>query len=100
MYYNKHLPEFEAIAKKYIQQDMPSFAEIQANYSIFLANFVLGFDKPMPLSPNIIPVGGLHIKPKPDPLPKVSRHFTFLILFVDLTLCINYMFIYIYVVEM
>ena len=75
MYYNKQLPELEAMAKKYLQQDMPSFAPILANYSIFLANTLLGFDKPIPLSPNIIPVGGLHIKPKPDPLPKVSRHF-------------------------
>lgn len=75
MYFNKGLPMQEEIARKYIKQDLPSFAEIQSNFSIFLANAVFGFDEAIPLSPNIIPVGGMHIKAKPDPLPKDLQKF-------------------------
>ncbi|KAJ9581435.1 hypothetical protein L9F63_023367, partial [Diploptera punctata] len=75
LYFTRGLPMWEDIAKKYLKQDMPSFAEIQRNYSVFLVNTVFGFDETLPVSPNIIPVGGMHIKTKPDPLPKDLKIF-------------------------
>jgi glucuronosyltransferase len=67
----RHIPAQEAIARKYFK-DFPPFWDIERNFSIVLVNTVPGVDDPRPLLPNVIPVGGMHIKDAPDPLPKVS----------------------------
>ncbi|XP_069681581.1 UDP-glucosyltransferase 2-like [Periplaneta americana] len=65
-----HLPKMEAMAKEFFKEDMPSFMDIHRNFSLILANTVFGLDDPRPLTPNIIPIGGMHVKMKADPLPK------------------------------
>ncbi|KAJ8894793.1 hypothetical protein PR048_000100 [Dryococelus australis] len=42
---------------------VPSIEEYERNISIILANTVFGFDPPRPITPNVIPVGGMHLKP-------------------------------------
>ncbi|KAJ4431916.1 hypothetical protein ANN_20522 [Periplaneta americana] len=69
-YLYKHMPNMEAMAKEFFKQDLPSFVDIQRNFSLFLANTVFGLEDARPLTPNIIPIGGMHVKEKPDPLPK------------------------------
>ncbi|XP_069693293.1 UDP-glucosyltransferase 2-like isoform X1 [Periplaneta americana] len=69
-YQYEYIPNMEAIAEEFIKMDMPSFVDIQRNVSIFLANTVFGLEDARPLTPNMIPIGGMHIKEKPDPLPK------------------------------
>ncbi|XP_069693335.1 UDP-glucosyltransferase 2-like [Periplaneta americana] len=69
-YLYKHMPDMDAMAKEFFKQDMPSFVDIQRNFSLVLANTVFGLEDARPLTPNIIPIGGMHVKEKPDPLPK------------------------------
>jgi len=45
--------------------------DISKNFSVILANTLVGLDDPRPLLPSVIPIGGMHIKEQPDPLPKV-----------------------------
>lgn len=71
LYKYRHTPGQEAIARKYFK-DFPPFWDIGRNFSIVLVNTVPGLDDPRPLLPNVIPVGGMHIKDTPDPLPKVG----------------------------
>ncbi|KAJ4431906.1 hypothetical protein ANN_20512 [Periplaneta americana] len=70
LYEYRHIPRQEAIARKYFKEDIPSFWRIERNFSIFLANILIGLDDPRPLSPNVIPIGGMHVKAQPDPLPQ------------------------------
>lgn len=45
--------------------------DVSKNFSIILVNTLVGLDDPRPLLPSVIPIGGMHIDEKPDPLPKV-----------------------------
>ncbi|XP_069693345.1 UDP-glucosyltransferase 2-like [Periplaneta americana] len=65
-----HIPNMEAMAKEFFKQDMPSFVDIQRNFSLVLENTIFGLEDARPLTPNVIPIGGMHVKEKPDPLPK------------------------------
>jgi glucuronosyltransferase len=65
------VPKLEALRAQYFKQNLPSFAEIESNFSIYLVNICVGLDNSRPLPPNVIPVGGMHVKQKTDPLPKV-----------------------------
>jgi glucuronosyltransferase len=71
LYQYSYIPKQEAIARKYFKEDLPSFMDIWKNFSVILANTLVGLDDPRPLLPNVIPIGGMHIKDQPDPLPKV-----------------------------
>jgi glucuronosyltransferase len=71
LYQYSYIPKQEAIARKYFKEDFPSFMDIWKNFSIILANTLVGLDDPRPLLPSVIPIGGMHIKEQPDPLPKV-----------------------------
>lgn len=73
IYEYRHIRAEEAIARKYFK-DFPPFWDIERNFSIVLVNTVPGVDDPRPLLPNVIPVGGMHIKDVPSPLPKVSSY--------------------------
>lgn len=75
-YKYRYLPEQEAIARKYFK-DIPPFWNIASNFSIVLVNSAFGLDDTRPLLPNVIPVGGMHIKAVPDPLPKVNYFIIF-----------------------
>lgn len=48
----------------------PSYRDVRKNVSLVLLNTHFSTFGPRPYLPNVIEVGGLQIKPKPDPLPK------------------------------
>lgn len=66
------------IASKYFGSDMPSLESIAKNVSLVLVNTHHTLNKPRPLVPAVIQVGGIHIK-EPRRLPPVSIHADFLI---------------------
>lgn len=45
------------------------------NFSIILVNTLAGLDDPRPLLPSVVPIGGMHIKPQPNPLPQDLKTF-------------------------
>nr|CAD7453224.1 unnamed protein product [Timema tahoe] len=50
-------------------QNLITYFELRRNISVILSSTVNGFDTPRPLMPNVIPVGGMHLKPA-GPLPE------------------------------
>ncbi|KAJ4428440.1 hypothetical protein ANN_24477, partial [Periplaneta americana] len=68
------VPNLEAMAKRYFKEELESYWNLERNFSILLANTAFGLDYPRPVSPNVIPVGGMHIKRISDPLPKDLQH--------------------------
>jgi glucuronosyltransferase len=71
IYKHTTVPRLEALRAEYFKHNLPSFSDIERNFSIYLVNICVGLDDPRPLPPNIIPVGGMHVKQKTSPLPKV-----------------------------
>jgi glucuronosyltransferase len=71
LYEQSHIPRQESIARRYFKQDLPPFMDMWRNFSVILVNTLTGLDDPRPLLPSVIPIGGMHIKPEADPLPKV-----------------------------
>lgn len=71
LYEYSYIPKQEAIARKYFKEDLPPFMDIWKNFSIILVNTLAGLDDPRPLLPSVVSIGGMHIKPQPDPLPQV-----------------------------
>ncbi|PSN50535.1 UDP-glucuronosyltransferase 2B18 [Blattella germanica] len=69
------IPKVEKLMTELLKTEQPSYLDIVKNFSIFLSNVDLGFDVARPVGPNVIPVGGMHIKAKPDPLPKDIQDF-------------------------
>ncbi|XP_037817468.1 UDP-glucosyltransferase 2-like [Lucilia sericata] len=69
------LPQQKKLFEKYFPSSKLTFEEARKNFSLVLLNqhFTLGFHRP--LVPNMIDVGGLHIKQKPDPLPQDLQEF-------------------------
>uniref|UniRef100_A0A182P3N9 Uncharacterized protein n=1 Tax=Anopheles epiroticus TaxID=199890 RepID=A0A182P3N9_9DIPT len=53
----------------------PSFADVRRNVSLVLLNTHFSQATPRPYLPNMVEVGGLQIKAKPDPLPKDIREW-------------------------
>lgn len=68
------------VARKYFGDDLPSLNDIAYNTSIMLENTHFSLNLPRPQVPNIIDVGGIHIR-NVNPLPQVI----YAILFVDCT---------------
>nr|CAD7437951.1 unnamed protein product [Timema bartmani] len=66
-----YLPKLEDIASHHLGYKVASIDELRRNISILLSNSFHGFDTPRPLMPNVIPVGGMHLKPA-SPLPKLK----------------------------
>lgn len=58
------------MARQVFGNDYPYMGDLEKKTLIALVNTHPSIDFPEPLSPNIIPVGGLQIK-DPKPLPKV-----------------------------
>jgi glucuronosyltransferase len=71
IYKRMSVPKLEALRTEYFKKNVPSFSEIERNFSIYLVNICPGLDESRPLPPNVIPVGGMHVKEKTNPLPKV-----------------------------
>lgn len=66
-----HLPHQEAIMKKHFGSEMPSIAKLISNISLVLLNSQPELNYARAFLPNIIQVGGLHVKPSGKPMPKV-----------------------------
>lgn len=63
--YEKHFP---------VSQNYPSFEEVQRNVSLILVNNHFSHGGVRPLLPNVVEVGGIQIKDKPDPLELVKYY--------------------------
>ncbi|PSN42526.1 hypothetical protein C0J52_16171 [Blattella germanica] len=71
-----HLPKQNSIMKKYFGhlEDLPYISDIEEKVSLLLVNNHFSLNYPKPLMPNIIQVGGMHIKP-PKQLPKDLKQY-------------------------
>ncbi|KAJ8894792.1 hypothetical protein PR048_000099 [Dryococelus australis] len=65
----EYFPQMQAIAERHFPAPVPSLQHYEGSFSLVLSNTVLGYDLPRPLPPNVVPVGGLHLRP-PAPLDK------------------------------
>lgn len=67
-----YLPRQNAIMRKHFNDsnDLPSLSELERRTSVLFINQHLSTSYPKPLMPNIIQVGGIHVKP-PKKLPQV-----------------------------
>ncbi|XP_058975190.1 UDP-glucosyltransferase 2-like [Musca domestica] len=69
------LPDHEKVYKKYFPNAKLSMDEARRNVSLVLLNDHFSLRAPRPYVPNMIEVGGLHIKQKPDPLEEDLQKF-------------------------
>jgi glucuronosyltransferase len=60
----------QSYVRKHFGDDVPSLSDIARNTSLLLVNSHFSLNRPRPLVPGIVEVGGLHIK-APKKLPKV-----------------------------
>ncbi|KAG5309857.1 UDB15 glucuronosyltransferase, partial [Acromyrmex insinuator] len=72
---NEHVAIEDAIAKKYLGEDLPHINDITRNMSIFLVNRHPAFVHGKPEQPNVIYYYGSHITKVPDALPKNVKQF-------------------------
>jgi glucuronosyltransferase len=61
----------QSYVRKQFGDDVPSLSDIARNTDLLLVNTHFSVNRPRPLVPGIVEVGGLHIKP-PKKLPKVQ----------------------------
>jgi glucuronosyltransferase len=68
-----HLPKQQAILEKYFSDyaPLPSISELASSTSLMLVNSHFSISYPKPMMPNIVQVGGMHLKPARK-LPEVS----------------------------
>jgi glucuronosyltransferase len=68
-----HLPKQQAILEKYFSAyaPLPSISELDSSTSLILVNSHFSISYPKPMMPNIVQVGGMHLKPAKK-LPEVS----------------------------
>ncbi|XP_049793728.1 UDP-glycosyltransferase UGT5-like [Schistocerca nitens] len=67
MYYK---PRLEAVLRQYLNSTaLPSVSDMENNTSVLLSNTHVSMFFPRPLSPNLIDIGGVHIRP-PQKLPQ------------------------------
>ncbi|XP_017087037.2 UDP-glycosyltransferase UGT5-like [Drosophila bipectinata] len=72
-----YYPEQDAVLRKHFSDKLdrvPTTAELEANVSAIFINSYMPLASPRPLSYNMIPVGGLHIK-EPKALPENLQKF-------------------------
>ncbi|XP_075229433.1 UDP-glucosyltransferase 2-like isoform X2 [Lycorma delicatula] len=67
-------PKMDAVMKKHFGNDIPSSRELEMDNSLLILSGDLSQSYPMPVQPNTINVGTLHIKPN-KPLPKDLQNF-------------------------
>ncbi|KAJ8980273.1 hypothetical protein NQ317_005131, partial [Molorchus minor] len=66
-------PKSESALKNAVS-DSPNFYELYHNVSLVLLNSHVSFNQPVPLVPNMIEIGGYHVKP-PKKLPKDLQEY-------------------------
>ncbi|KAJ9601562.1 hypothetical protein L9F63_000305 [Diploptera punctata] len=66
-----YLPRQDAVMKKHFGflENLPSLSELECNTSLLLINHHFSISYPRPLMPNMVQVGGLHVK-NPKKLPQ------------------------------
>jgi glucuronosyltransferase len=71
--YIHHLPKQQAILEKYFSDyaPLPSISKLASSTSLILVNGHFSISYPQPLMPNLVQVGGMHVKPAKK-LPEVS----------------------------
>ena len=71
-----YLPGQDAIMRKHFNgsDDLPSVAAIEYTTSLVLLNHHFSISYPRPLMPNMVQVGGMHVRP-PNKLPQVQNLF-------------------------
>lgn len=57
-------------SKKYLNEEVYGENDMEKEFSLMLVNTHYTFNRPRPLLPNVIEVGGIHIR-KPEKLPEV-----------------------------
>ncbi|KDR22771.1 UDP-glucuronosyltransferase 2C1, partial [Zootermopsis nevadensis] len=70
-----YLPKQQAVLEKYFSNyaPLPSISDLDSSTSLILVNHHFSISYPRPLMPNIVQVGGMHVKPAkklPDDLQK------------------------------
>lgn len=67
------LPKQQALLEKYfgVYAPLPSISELHSSTSLLLLNHHFSISYPRPLMPNVVQVGGMHLKPA-EKLPEVS----------------------------
>lgn len=73
-YFMFEKPAYE-LARKYFGQSLPPLSDIAKNTSLLLVNAHFSLNHPRPLVPNIVEVGGIHLKPPEHKLPKDLKDF-------------------------
>jgi glucuronosyltransferase len=68
-----YLPGQDAIMRKHfnVSDDLPYVADIEYSTSLLLLNHHFSISFPRPLMPNVVQVGGMHVKPA-NKLPQVQ----------------------------
>ncbi|XP_049809643.1 UDP-glucosyltransferase 2-like [Schistocerca nitens] len=65
----------EEVMREHLGSDLPSMLDMQYNISLLLATTHFSSDYPKPMQPSVIQMTGLHVKGKPNPLPKEIQSF-------------------------
>ncbi|XP_069682314.1 UDP-glycosyltransferase UGT5-like [Periplaneta americana] len=63
------------IARKHFGDSLPPLSEIAKNTSLLLYNAHFSLNFPRPLMPSIVEVGGIHVQPPTNKLPKDIKDF-------------------------
>lgn len=69
------IPMQQEVVRQYFPDAPPLQDLLRSRLALTLVNNHFTLAYPMPMSPNVIEVGGIHIAENPEPLPQVS-HFT------------------------
>jgi glucuronosyltransferase len=74
------LPKQQAIMEKYFGEfaPIPTISELHSSTSLLLLNHHFSISYPRPLMPNVVQVGGMHVKPAKK-LPEVSTYLHYII---------------------
>jgi glucuronosyltransferase len=70
------IPKMEDGAKEFFSPStFPGLEELERNMSLIIYNNHFSLNGARPLVPGVIEAGGMHIKPKKEPLPQVCINF-------------------------
>ncbi|XP_022185112.2 UDP-glycosyltransferase UGT5 isoform X3 [Nilaparvata lugens] len=69
-----YTPKSDKLARQFFGDSMPPLQSLIVNYSLLLFNGHHSVNGVRPLLPNVVPIGGIHIKPA-NPLPKELQSF-------------------------
>lgn len=70
--FNYHVQDQDKYVKKAFGNGYPSVRELEKDLSLVLMNYHPAVGGVRPYAPAVVPVGGLHIQEKGDPLSKAS----------------------------